>query len=61
MVTVAKQDGVPLIAQYSAISAVSGWQSHMLGCLVPDATLDGVKAREDQAVIAPLVKQLMGG
>jgi hypothetical protein len=28
---------------------------------VPDAYLDGLKAAQEQTVIAPLVKQLIGG
>lgn len=60
MAAVAKQYKVPLIAQYSAISSLSGWQQHTLDCLVPDATLDAIKAQQAQVVIAPLIQKILG-
>ncbi|MBH9645035.1 hypothetical protein [Burkholderia vietnamiensis] len=52
----ASQFNIPLIRQYNDIQAIDGWQSHMLGCTVPDATLDAFRARREQAIIGPLVK-----
>ena len=57
----AAQYNVPLIKQYDWISSMPGWQSHMLGCLVPDSYLDGLKAKAEQAVVGPMVKASMGG
>jgi hypothetical protein len=52
---------VPIINQYAYIESLPNWQAHMLNCTVPDAYLDGLKAAQEQTVIAPLVKQLIGG
>lgn len=53
--------GVPVIQQFAFIQSVQGWQQHMDGsCTVPDAYLDGLKAQQELAVIAPLVKTLIG-
>lgn len=52
---------VPIVKTYSLISGVDGWQAHMLGCTVPDSYLDGIKVAQEQAVIAPLIKILIGG
>lgn len=50
---------VPIIKTYSLIEGIDGWQAHMLSCIVPDATLDQLKAQAEQAIIAPLVKTLI--
>lgn len=50
---------VPVIHQYSYIQGIAGWQSHMAGCLYPDATLLAAKASQEMVVIAPLVKAQM--
>lgn len=52
---------IPIIKTYSLISGIDGWQAHMLGCTVPDSTLDAFRAQQEQAVIGPLVKNLLGG
>lgn len=54
----AAQYNVPLIKQYDWISSMTGWQKHMIGCLVPDSYLDGLKAQAEQAVVGPLVQGL---
>jgi hypothetical protein len=51
---------VPIIKQYSYIQGIAGWQSHMTGCLYPDATLLAAKAQQELGVIAPLVKSALG-
>jgi hypothetical protein len=51
---------VPVIHQYSYIQGIAGWQSHMTGCLYPDATLLAAKATQELVVIAPLVKAALG-
>jgi hypothetical protein len=56
MDAVAAQYNVPVIREYAYIESLPDWQSHMLNCVVPDAYLDGLKAIQEQAVIAPLVK-----
>lgn len=52
---------VPIIHQYAYVESLPNWQSHMLNCLVPDAYLDSLKAQQEQAVIAPLIKTIIGG
>jgi hypothetical protein len=61
MDSVALSYNVPLIQQYNVIQNIAGWQSHMAGCFYPDAFLDGIKAQQEQAVIGPLVKTIIGG
>lgn len=56
-----KQYGVPVIAQYNYVLSIPDWQAHMLDCIVPDAYLSGLKAKQEQTVIAPLVKVLIDG
>jgi hypothetical protein len=56
----AKQHGVPVIHHYNTIAALTDWQAHTLGCLIPDATLDAVKAQQAEAIISPLVAKLIG-
>jgi hypothetical protein len=51
---------VPIIKQYSYIQGIAGWQSHMTGCLYPDAMLLAAKASQELTVIAPLVKAALG-
>ena len=51
---------VPIVHQYAYVESLPNWQSHMLNCLVPDAYLDSLKAQQEQAVIAPLVKKIAG-
>lgn len=52
---------IPLVKTYSLISGINGWEAHMLGgCIVPDVTLDQIRAHAEQAVIAPLVKKASG-
>lgn len=60
MNVVARRMNVPVIHQYSYVQGIAGWQSHMIGCLYPDATLLAVKAQQELAVIAPMVKAQMG-
>lgn len=50
---------VPIIKTYSLISGTDGWQGHMLGCIVPDTTLDQIRAQAEQSVIAPLVESII--
>jgi hypothetical protein len=52
---------VPLIRQYGWISSTQGWQGHMINCTVPDSTLAGLKAKAEQAVVGPLVQNLIKG
>jgi hypothetical protein len=52
---------VPIIKQYSYIEGIAGWQSHMTGCLYPDATLLAAKAQQELVVIALMVKAQIGG
>jgi len=52
---------VPIIHQYNYVQGLPDWEAHMLGCTVPDAYLDGLKAQQEQAVIGPLVKTIIGG
>ena len=51
----AQQYGVVLIQQYNYISSIQGWQSHMANCFYPDAYLDGLRAAQEQLVIAPII------
>lgn len=59
MDSVAKQYGVPVIAQYTYIESIPDWRAHMLNCEIPDAYLDALKATQEQMIIAPLVKTLI--
>jgi hypothetical protein len=52
---------VPIIHQYTYVTGLPNWHAHTLGCTVPDAYLDGLKAQQEQAVIGPLVKTIIGG
>jgi hypothetical protein len=51
---------VPIIHQYAYVESLPNWQAHMLNCDVPDAYLDSLKAAQEQTVIAPLVKTIIG-
>lgn len=56
-----QQYGVPIIKQYDYVSSLPDWRSHMSSCYYPDAYLDSLKAQQEEAVIAPLVKALING
>ncbi|WP_260858726.1 hypothetical protein [Paraburkholderia sp. BCC1885] len=60
MDAVAKQYNVPVIAQYAYVQSIPDWQTHMLNCLIPDAYLDALKAKQELTVIAPLVEAVIG-
>lgn len=55
MDAVAATYNVPLIQQYTIILAIDGWQTHMIGCTVPDSYLDSVRAAQEQAIISAFV------
>jgi hypothetical protein len=57
----AAQYNVPLIEQYHYIQSITGWCTHMTGGFYPDAYIDALKAKQEQAVIAPLVQMIIGG
>lgn len=57
----AAQYGVAIVTQYAYIQALPNWCSHMANGFYPDAWLDAIKAQREAAVIAPLVKGLIGG
>jgi len=59
--SVGQQLNVPVIPIYSYVQGLANWQSHMTNCEIPDAYLDGLEAKQAQAVIAPLVKTIIGG
>lgn len=52
----AEQYGVALIRQYAYISSIAGWCSHMAQGFYPDAYIDAMKAKQERAVIAPLIQ-----
>jgi hypothetical protein len=58
--SVGQQLNVPVIGLYSYVQSLPDWQSHMQGCEIPDAYLNNLEAQQAQAVIAPLVKKLIG-
>lgn len=58
--SVGAQLNAPVINLYSYVKTVPDWQSHMQGCRIPDAYLNQLEAQQAQAVIAPLVKTLIG-
>lgn len=52
---------VPVVDNFAAISALSGWSSHMdATCTLPDEALQQFMATQELVVIAPLVKAQMG-
>jgi hypothetical protein len=57
---VGRRLSVPVIHQFAYIQGIAGWQSHMIGCLYPDAALLAAKASQELAVIAPLVRAQIG-
>jgi hypothetical protein len=57
---VGRRLNVPVIHQYSYIQGIAGWQSHLMSCIYPDATLLAAKAQQELIVIAPLVKAALG-
>lgn len=61
MERIGAQYNVPVVLQYSGIQAIDGWKDHMLGCIVPDAALDAVKAQAEEAVIGPIVRKIIAG
>jgi hypothetical protein len=56
---VGRKLNVPVIHQFAYIQGIAGWQSHMIGCLYPDAILLAAKAKQELAVIAPLVRSAL--
>ena len=58
--SVGQQLNVPVIPVYSYAQTVANWQTHMQGCEIPDAFLDGLEAKLAQATIAPLVQKIIG-
>ena len=59
--SVGQQLNVPVIPIYSYVQSLPGWQVHMQGCEIPDAYLNKLEAQQAQAVLAPLVKNLIKG
>lgn len=52
---------VPVIDNYAAILSLTGWRDHMdQTCTLPDEALQAFKAQQELAVIAPLVKTIIG-
>jgi hypothetical protein len=52
---------VPVVDNYAAISALSGWRSHMDStCTLPDEALQQFIATQELVVIAPMVKTALG-
>lgn len=60
MDSIAAQYSVPIIHQYAYVESLPNWQAHMIGCTVPDAYLATLKAAQEEAVIGPLVRALVG-
>jgi hypothetical protein len=60
MDNIAAQYNVPLVKQFDYIQSLPNWQSHMSGCLFPDDWLLSIKAQRQAAVLAPLVKSIVG-
>jgi hypothetical protein len=58
--SVGQQLNVPVISIYNYVQGIANWQSHMQGCVTPDAYLNQLEAQRAQAVIAPLVKKVIG-
>jgi hypothetical protein len=57
---VGRRLNVPVIHQFAYIQGIAGWEAHMTSCLYPDATLLAAKAKQELAVIAPIVKTALG-
>lgn len=58
--SVGQQLNVPVIPIYTYVQSLPDWAAHMQGCEIPDAYLNNLEAQQAQAVIAPLVKTLIG-
>jgi hypothetical protein len=58
--SVGQQLGVPVIHLYSYVQSLPNWESYMQGCRIPNAALNQIEAVQAQAVIAPLVKTIIG-
>lgn len=58
--SVGSQLNVPVIPLFTYAQSLPGWQSYMQGCMAPNAALNQLEAQQAQAVIAPLVKSLIG-
>jgi len=58
--SVGQQLNVPVIGLYSYVKTIPDWAAHMQNCEIPDAYLNNIEAQQAQAVIAPLVKTLIG-
>ncbi|CAG4889251.1 hypothetical protein R69919_00695 [Paraburkholderia gardini] len=59
--SVGQQLNVPVIPLYNYVQSLPGWQAHMQNCEIPDAYLDQMEAEQAQAIIAPIVKTIIGG
>lgn len=57
---VAQQYNVPIVKQFDYIQTLPNWQSHFSGCLYPDDAMLAIKAQRQAAVLAPLVKTIVG-
>jgi hypothetical protein len=60
MDTAAALYNVPLVQQYSYIQSIDGWCSHMVNGFYPDSYIDSLKAAQEDNVIAPLVRAIIG-
>lgn len=60
MNAVARRLNVPVIHQYAHVQGIANWQSHLISCRYPDATLLAAKAQQEMAVIAPIIKTALG-
>jgi len=59
--SVGQQLNVPVIPIYNYVQSLPDWSAHMQSCEIPDAYLDQLEAEQAQAIIAPLVKAIIGG
>jgi hypothetical protein len=60
MDNVAASYNVPIVKQYDYIQSLPNWQTHLSGCLFPDEWLLNVKAQRQAAILAPLVRAVIG-
>lgn len=56
----AAQFNVVIIRQYDATLALPNWQSRMSACFYPDDAILALKAQRQTAVLAPLIKSIIG-
>ena len=56
----ATQFNVPIVTQYTYISSLPNWQSHMASCIYPDSYLLQIKAQRELSVVAPIIKSIIG-